>query len=115
MFQSEKCFLLSKHAVCPIKPMSYLGLPAECDVLMFEFFVGARILGERKLQEEVWAWTSFLSCSRKDHEKDTGGVWDPVTQGSVQRPTETLFKKSPETGKHKCVGLVFWWFGGAEG
>lgn len=47
MFQSEKCFLLSKHAVGPIKLMSYLGLPAECDVLMFEFFVGAHI-GRKK-------------------------------------------------------------------
>lgn len=55
MFQREKCFLLSKHAVCPIKPISYLGLLAEWDVLMFEFFVGARILRGIYLHEEVCA------------------------------------------------------------
>lgn len=55
MFQRQKYLLLGKHAICPIKLISYLGLLAEWDVLMFEFFVGARILGGIYLHEEVWA------------------------------------------------------------
>lgn len=53
-FQREKCFLPVKHAVCPIKPVSYLGLLTEWDVLIFEIFAGAGMLGGRYLHEEVW-------------------------------------------------------------